>query len=131
ARLFLHPRTERHRTQSSSPAVFRASLVALRMGQRMRRSSRTAADERLTNAREWRRHMIELKDLAYVRLGASDLEDAQSFATRSLGLQVGEQSAKSLHLRSDDRAHTLCYFEGDPRDQTVAVEVTDEDKLEA
>jgi 2,3-dihydroxy-p-cumate/2,3-dihydroxybenzoate 3,4-dioxygenase len=75
--------------------------------------------------------MIELRDLAYVRLGASDLEDAQSFATRSLGLQVGEQSSKSLHLRSDDRAHTLCYFEGDPRDQTVAFEVADDDKLQA
>src|SRR5438270_262618 len=75
--------------------------------------------------------MIELKDLAYVRLGASDLEDAQSFATRSLGLQVGEHMAKSLYLRSDDRAHTLCYFEGDPRDQTVAFEVDDEDKLQA
>lgn len=74
--------------------------------------------------------MIELKDLAYVRLGASDLEDAESFATRSLGLQVGEQTAKSLYLRSDDRAHTLCYFEGDPRDQTVAFEVDDGDKLE-
>src|SRR5258708_2187959 len=75
--------------------------------------------------------MIELRDLAYVRLGASDLEDAQSFATRRRGLQGGEQSAKSLHLRSDDRAHTLCYFEGDPRDQTVAFEVADEDKLQA
>jgi 2,3-dihydroxy-p-cumate/2,3-dihydroxybenzoate 3,4-dioxygenase len=75
--------------------------------------------------------MIELKDLAYVRLGASDLEDAESFATRSLGLQVGEQTAKSLYLRSDDRAHTLCYFEGDPGDQTVAFEVEDEGKLAA
>lgn len=75
--------------------------------------------------------MIELKDLAYVRLGASDLEDAESFATRSLGLQIGEQTAKSLYLRSDDRAHTLCYFEGDPSDQTVAFEVEDEEKLGA
>jgi 2,3-dihydroxy-p-cumate/2,3-dihydroxybenzoate 3,4-dioxygenase len=75
--------------------------------------------------------MIELKDLAYVRLGASDLEDAQSFAIRSLGLQVGEQTKKSLYLRSDDRAHTLCYFEGNPQDQTVGFEVDDEGKLEA
>jgi 2,3-dihydroxy-p-cumate/2,3-dihydroxybenzoate 3,4-dioxygenase len=75
--------------------------------------------------------MIELKDLAYVRLGASDLEDAESFATKSLGLQIGEQTAKSLYLRSDDRAHTLCYFEGDPSDQTVAFEVEDEEKLGA
>ena len=38
--------------------------------------------------------MIELKDLAYARLGVSNLEDAQSFATKSLGLQVGEQTKK-------------------------------------
>jgi len=63
--------------------------------------------------------MIELKDLSYVRLGASNLEEAGSFATKCLGLQVGEQSGKALYLRSDDRAHTLCYFEGDPADQTV------------
>jgi 2,3-dihydroxy-p-cumate/2,3-dihydroxybenzoate 3,4-dioxygenase len=81
--------------------------------------------------REMGANMIELKDLAYVRLGATDLEDAESFATRSLGLQVGEQTAKSLYLRSDDRAHTLCYFEGDPGDQTVAFEVEDEGKLAA
>jgi 2,3-dihydroxy-p-cumate/2,3-dihydroxybenzoate 3,4-dioxygenase len=75
--------------------------------------------------------MIELKDLSYVRLGASSLDDAANFATRCLGLQVGEQSAKALYLRSDDRAHTLCYFEGDPADQTVGFEVEDESKLNA
>ena len=73
--------------------------------------------------------MIELKDLSYVRLGASSLEDAESFATKCLGLQIGEQSGKALYLRSDDRAHTLCYFEGDPADQTVGFEVEDESKL--
>src|ERR1700722_731442 len=75
--------------------------------------------------------MIELKDLSYVRLGASNLEDAESFATRCLGLQIGEESGKALYLRSDDRAHTLCYFEGDPADQTVGYEVEDEHKLTA
>ena len=75
--------------------------------------------------------MIELKDLSYVRLGASSLDDAGNFATRCLGLQVGEQSAKALYLRSDDRAHTLCYFEGDPADQTVGFELEDESKLNA
>jgi 2,3-dihydroxy-p-cumate/2,3-dihydroxybenzoate 3,4-dioxygenase len=75
--------------------------------------------------------VIELKDLVYARLGASDLEDAQNFATKSLGLQIGEQTAKSLYLRSDERAHTLCYFEGDPSDQTVGFELEDEGKLAA
>jgi 2,3-dihydroxy-p-cumate/2,3-dihydroxybenzoate 3,4-dioxygenase len=75
--------------------------------------------------------MIELKDLCYARLGASDLDDAESFSIKSLGLEVAEHAAKSLYLRSDDRAHTLCYFEGDPADQTVGFEVEDEDKLTA
>lgn len=75
--------------------------------------------------------MIELKDLSYVRLGASSLDDAETFATKCLGLQIGEQSEKALYLRSDDRAHTLCYFEGDPADQTVGFEVEDESKLNA
>lgn len=75
--------------------------------------------------------MIELKDLCYARLGACDLDDAESFSIKSLGLQVAEHTAKSLYLRSDDRAHTLCYFEGDPADQTVGFEVEDVDKLTA
>src|SRR5579862_1314970 len=75
--------------------------------------------------------MIELKDLAYVRFGTSNLDDAKSFATKCLGLQVGEQAGKALYLRSDDRAHTLCYFEGDPAEQTVGFEVEDEAQLDA
>lgn len=75
--------------------------------------------------------MIELKDLSYVRFGTSNLEDAKSFATKCLGLQVGGQSGKALYLRSDDRAHTLCYFEGDPAEQTVGFEVDDEAQLDA
>jgi 2,3-dihydroxy-p-cumate/2,3-dihydroxybenzoate 3,4-dioxygenase len=75
--------------------------------------------------------MIELRDLSYVRLGSSNLEEAESFATKCLGLQIGEQSGKAVYLRSDDRAHTLCYFEGDPADQTVGFEVEDESKLNA
>src|SRR5258708_39088884 len=75
--------------------------------------------------------MIELKDLSYVRLGASNIEEAESFATKCLGLQITEQPGKALYLRSDDRAHTLCYFEGDPADQTVGFEVEDESKLDA
>lgn len=75
--------------------------------------------------------MIELRDLSYVRLGASNLEEAESFATKCLGLQTGDQSGKALYLRSDDRAHTLCYFEGDPADQTVGFEVEDASKLDA
>src|ERR1700741_3592868 len=74
--------------------------------------------------------MIQLKDVSYVRLGSPDLEQAENFATACLGLQIAERGKKSLYLRSDERAHTLCYSEGDPRDQTVGFEVQDEGSLQ-
>jgi 2,3-dihydroxy-p-cumate/2,3-dihydroxybenzoate 3,4-dioxygenase len=67
--------------------------------------------------------MIELKEVTYVRLGTPDLDMAEAFATRCLGLEVGDRSKKGLYLRSDDRAHTLYYSEGSPEDQTVGFEV--------
>src|SRR6202171_6793859 len=74
--------------------------------------------------------MINLKDVSYVRLGSPDLESAETFATSCLGLQVAERGKKALYLRSDDRSHTLCYTDGDPRDQAVGFEVEDEDCLQ-
>src|SRR5260221_14726221 len=59
-----------------------------------------------------------------------DLESAETFATSCLGLQVAERGKKALDLRSDDRSHTLCYTEGDPKEQTVGFEVEDEDCLQ-
>jgi 2,3-dihydroxy-p-cumate/2,3-dihydroxybenzoate 3,4-dioxygenase len=73
--------------------------------------------------------MIELKDVCYVRLGSADLESAESFATQCLGLQVAERDKKNIYLRSDQRSHTLCYSEGNPKDQAVGFEVADEDSL--
>jgi 2,3-dihydroxy-p-cumate/2,3-dihydroxybenzoate 3,4-dioxygenase len=74
--------------------------------------------------------MIKLRDVCYVRLGASDLVSAEAFATEVLGLQVAERSKGALYLRSDDRAHTLCYTEGDPTQQVVGFEVDDEESLQ-
>ena len=74
--------------------------------------------------------MIELKDIRYARLGTADLEDAISFATDFLGLEVAERTGKSVYFKSDDRDHTLCYFEGDPADQTVAFELRDRSELQ-
>jgi len=74
--------------------------------------------------------MIQLKDVSYVRLGSPDLESAEMFATSCLGLEIAERGKKTLYLRSDDRAHTLCYSEGDPRQQTVGFEIEDEDDLQ-
>src|SRR5947199_4480450 len=75
-------------------------------------------------------NMIQLKDVSYVRLGSPDLESAENFATACLGLQIAERGKKDLYLRSDARAHTLCYSEGDPSDQTVGFEVEDEASLQ-
>jgi 2,3-dihydroxy-p-cumate/2,3-dihydroxybenzoate 3,4-dioxygenase len=74
--------------------------------------------------------MIQLKDVSYVRLGSPDLEQAETFATSCLGLQIAERDKNSLYLRSDERGHTLCYSEGDSRDQTVGFEVEDEASLQ-
>src|SRR4051812_2857576 len=102
------------------------------MGERMHRRHRIAARAgRMKPPSAQERLMIELRDLSYVRMGTSNLEEAESFSTKCLGLQIGEQSGKALYLRSDDRAHTLCYFEGDPADQTVGFEVDDDTKLNA
>ncbi|MBV1868411.1 MAG: VOC family protein [Marinosulfonomonas sp.] len=73
--------------------------------------------------------MIELKDVSYARLGTRDMASAVDFATGYLGLEVAEKTASATYLRSDERGHTLCYFEGDPAEQTVAFEVEDEEAL--
>lgn len=67
--------------------------------------------------------MIHLHDIRYVRLGTSNLDEAVSYATDLLGLQVAHRDAKSVYFKSDSRDHTLCYFDGDPRDHTSAFEV--------
>jgi 2,3-dihydroxy-p-cumate/2,3-dihydroxybenzoate 3,4-dioxygenase len=74
--------------------------------------------------------MIHLHDIRYVRLGTADLDSSVRFATEVLGLEIAHKSARSVHLRSDDRDHTLCYFEGDPRDHTSAFEVDTQEELE-
>ena len=67
--------------------------------------------------------MIDLQRVCYVRLGTRDLEGATRFATDVLGLEVGEVAKNAIYFKSDEREHTLCYLEGDPRDQAVAFEV--------
>lgn len=69
--------------------------------------------------------MIELRDIYYTRLGTGDLDGAEAFATGIVGLQAVERSADRLYLKSDARHHTLCYFKGDPNDQTIAFELKD------
>ena len=67
--------------------------------------------------------MIALRDVCYVRLGTTDLGEAERFATAVLGLEVAERRRGALYLRSDQRAHTLCYVEGDPAEHVAGFEV--------
>ncbi|HEK1767483.1 TPA: VOC family protein [Pseudomonas putida] len=74
--------------------------------------------------------MINLHDIRYVRLGTANLDDARRYATQILGLQVAREANGAVYFRSDSRDHTLCYYEGDPRETTTAFEVTSSDELE-
>lgn len=73
--------------------------------------------------------MIHLSDIRYVRLGTQDLDAATRYATEILGLEIAHKSAKSVHFKSDSRDHTLCYFEGNPRDHASAFEVDEQADL--
>jgi len=73
--------------------------------------------------------MINLRHVSYVRMGTRDLAGAEVFATDYLGLEVAERHRNAVYFKSDSRAHTLCYFEGDPRDQAVAFEIGSEAEL--
>ena len=75
--------------------------------------------------------MIQLQDVTYVRLGATDLEGAERFAREVLGLEVADRLRGETHFKSDERAHTLSYFEGDPADTTVGFEVAGRGDLDA
>jgi 2,3-dihydroxy-p-cumate/2,3-dihydroxybenzoate 3,4-dioxygenase len=79
--------------------------------------------------------MIDLLDIRYVRLGTRDVLGAERFANEILGLRTGVRSgnpkhAQSIYLRSDDRDHTLVYFDGDPSDHTVGFELRDAQALD-
>jgi 2,3-dihydroxy-p-cumate/2,3-dihydroxybenzoate 3,4-dioxygenase len=74
--------------------------------------------------------MIKLHNVCYVRLGTRDLEGATRFATDILGLEVSEWGRDARHFKSDQREHTLCYFEGDPEVQIAGFEVGSKDDLD-
>ena len=75
--------------------------------------------------------MINLTDISYVRLGTRDLQGAQRFARGVLGLELVREEAGGHYFRSDNRDHTLVYFDGDPADHTVGFEVESMAELEA
>src|SRR5215217_6936132 len=75
--------------------------------------------------------MIRLQDVSYVRLGTPDLDGATHFATDYLGLEISHRAKDAVYLKSDQREHTLCYFEGSAADQTAAFEVAERNDLDA
>ncbi len=79
--------------------------------------------------------MIDLLDIRYVRLGTADVLGAERYANEILGLCTGARkgnakNTQSIYLRSDDRDHTLVYFDGDPKDHTVGFELRDAQALD-
>jgi 2,3-dihydroxy-p-cumate/2,3-dihydroxybenzoate 3,4-dioxygenase len=75
--------------------------------------------------------MIDLLDIRYVRLGTRDRPQAVRFAREVPGLELAREEAQATYLRSDDRDHTLVYFEGDPGDHTIGFELGSADELDA
>ena len=76
--------------------------------------------------------MINLHDISYVRIGTGNLEDAITFATDIVGLELVRREGKSAYFRSDKvairgdgRDHTLVYTEGDPMDHASAFDLLD------
>jgi len=74
---------------------------------------------------------MQLQDICYVRLGTRDLDAADRFARDVLGLEQAHRSPAIRHYRSDERDHTLAYFEGDQDDQTVGFELRGTDAMDA
>ena len=47
--------------------------------------------------------MIELRDVAYCRLGTRDLAGAEWFAVNILGLEIAERRTGFMYFKSDER----------------------------
>lgn len=75
--------------------------------------------------------MIELQDIRYVRVGASNLEASLRFAQEVIGLELVGRAPHMAWLRGDDRDHNLCFTAGDPREFSVGFEVRSDAALEA
>jgi 2,3-dihydroxy-p-cumate/2,3-dihydroxybenzoate 3,4-dioxygenase len=75
--------------------------------------------------------MIDLQRIQYVRVGTPNLDEAAAFATTVLGLQPAGRARGMAYFRSDDRDHTLCYVEGDPKTHVAAFEVSHTADLDA
>lgn len=71
--------------------------------------------------------MIDLFDIRYTRLGTRDLDTTTRFMTEIVGLEcvrrIDVPGYRASYFKSDQRDHTLCWFEGDPADHTAGFEL--------
>src|ERR1700730_16420128 len=75
--------------------------------------------------------MVEIEQLRYVRLVATDLGRAADFAERVLGLGPIDRTRELATFRSDFRDYTLAFVSGDRAVQSVGLEVRYPRDLEA
>lgn len=76
--------------------------------------------------------MIQLQDIAYVRSGVADLHKAVDFATRVVGLELGDETEPGVvHLRADSRHHCLAFVEGRSGVIASGFTLADDDALAA
>ena len=74
--------------------------------------------------------MIKLRNVGYVRMGTETGRVRRSLLRTISASKCQSGTEDAVYFKSDTRAHTLCYFEGDPKDQAVAFEVASEAELE-
>jgi len=75
--------------------------------------------------------MIKVVGFRYARLGTANLDETVKFAENMIGLEVVGHEDGSVYTRGDDRDHNIVYFQGDPRDQTLGLELESFEDLEA
>jgi 2,3-dihydroxy-p-cumate/2,3-dihydroxybenzoate 3,4-dioxygenase len=75
--------------------------------------------------------MINLLDVRYVRLGTRNVEESTRYAQEVLGLELVRTERGARYFRSDNRDHTLVYFEGDTNDHRTGFELASAAELDA
>jgi 2,3-dihydroxy-p-cumate/2,3-dihydroxybenzoate 3,4-dioxygenase len=73
--------------------------------------------------------MIELTDIAYVRSGTSDAQEAVRFATEIVGMEYQGEDSGVHYLRADGRHHCLAYVEGESGVLSSGLIVADSEAL--
>lgn len=74
---------------------------------------------------------ISIAQVCYVRLGVSKLEETARFASEIIGLErVGGADGEAA-FRSDSMYHRVCLTEGNPEQQSIGLELSDEADFDA